>query len=71
MIEKITKEFFDIALHEFNKEENRSKFIDLVIEPTICYITDRMYPYIFITATIFILILILLLLMLVMILKKK
>jgi hypothetical protein len=70
MIEKITREIIDKILHEFNREHNKEKIYNLIIEPFIYLILDKMYPYIFITATVFILILLLLVVIITIMLKK-
>ena len=70
MIEKFTKEIIDKILHELNKEENKEKIYNLVIEPLMYFIIDKLYPYIFITATIFFLILLLLVIIITIMLKK-
>ena len=71
MIEKFTKEIIDKILHELNKEENKEKIYNLVIEPLMYFMIDKLYPYIFITATIFFLILLLLVIIITIMLKKS
>lgn len=71
VIKKLTTEIIDKIIVEFKKEENRNKINTYIIDPTIYYILDRLYPYIFITATIFILIFIITIMTLLLTFKKK
>ncbi len=54
MINKITTNVFEIILKEIKKTENQTKIKTFILDPAICYILDKIYPYIFITCTIFI-----------------
>lgn len=70
MIGKITNEIIQIVLEECKKDENKQQIKTYIIDPLICYILDRLYPYIFLTATVFILILLLVIASLFFIIKK-
>ncbi len=71
MIGKLTNDIIHIVLEECKKEDNKEQIKTYIIDPLICYILDRIYPYIFITATIFILILLLVVASLFFIIKKN
>ena len=71
VIKKLTAELIDKIIIEFKKEENKNKINTYIIDPTIYYILDRLYPYIFITATIFILIFIITIMTLLLTFKKN
>lgn len=71
MIGKLTNDVIQIVLEECKKEDNKQQIKTYIIDPLICYILDRIYPYIFITATIFILILLLVVATLFFIIKKN
>lgn len=71
MIGKLTNDIIHIVLEECKKEDNKEQIKTYIIDPLICYILDRIYPYIFITATIFILILLLVVATLFFIIKKN
>lgn len=71
MLGKLTTEIVEKMVSEFNKPENRKKLEDEIIDPLICYILDRLYPYIFMTAAVFILLLLIAILILVMVMRNK
>ena len=57
MLGKLTSEIIQKIVFELKKEENQEQLKTYIIDPIICYILDRLYPYIFVTSAIFILIL--------------
>lgn len=70
MLGKFTNELIQKIIFEFKKEENQEQLKAHIIDPIICYILDRLYPYIFITSAIFILLLLIVLSILFLIIKK-
>jgi len=60
-INKMFKEVIDICVCEFNKEDNRKKIEDNILEPVIEYILDKIKPYILITSIFLITIILLIL----------
>lgn len=71
MINKFTKDIVNKVVEEFNQDGNREHLEKNVIDPIVCYILNRLYPYIFITAIIFVVLLILAILILIILLRKK
>ena len=71
MIGKFTSDIIQKFIFEFKKEENQDQLKTHIIEPIICYILDRLYPYIFITSAIFILLLLIALSILFLIIKSN
>lgn len=71
MIGKITDEIINALIMEFRKEENQEKIKGQVIDPMVCYILDKCYPYLIISSIIFILTFLLAVMILVMILYKN
>lgn len=71
MFGKITNELIDNLIFEFKKEKNQTQLKTHIIDPIICYILDRLYPYIFITASIFIILLFIVLSILFLIVKNN
>lgn len=59
MIDKFTNELLHKIVNAVKKEKNQELLKIHVVDPAICYIFDRVYPYIFISSVIFILILLL------------
>jgi hypothetical protein len=70
MISKLTSEIIDKCIIEFNKNENKKKIFDNLIDPTVIYILDKLYPYIVVTCTILIIIIVILIISLFYIIKK-
>lgn len=70
MFGKLTNEILEHLIFEFKKEDNQEQLKTHVIDPIICYILDRMYPYIFVTCSVFILILLIALSILFLLLRK-
>ncbi len=71
MIGKITNELIQKIICEFKKENNQEQIKTQIIEPIICYIMDKMYPYIFITTAVFIILLLIALSILFLIIREK
>jgi len=71
MIGKFTSDIIHKLINEFKKDENQEQLKTHIIEPIVCYILDRLYPYIFITATVFILLLLIALSILLLIVKSN
>ena len=71
MLGKFTNELIQKFIFEFKKEENQEQLKAHIIDPIICYILDRLYPYIFITSAIFILLLLIALSILFLIIKSN
>ncbi len=71
MLGKFTNELIQKFILEFKKEENQEQLKTHIIDPIICYILDRLYPYIFVTSAIFILLLLIALSILFLIIKSN
>jgi hypothetical protein len=63
-LNELTNEIIENIINETNKPEVKDKIKSYLLEPCICYIIDKLYPYIIVTAIFFILILCLALLLL-------
>ena len=61
MISKLTQEIIDNCIIEFKKKDNKKKIFNNIIDPTIIYILNKFYPYIFTILIILFLIIIILL----------
>ena len=53
----ICNQFIDIILSEVSKKEIKEKLNTHLVEPSLTYLFEKMYPYIIVTSVIFILIL--------------
>lgn len=47
-LDTVIKDVIDMSLDEIKKEETLEKFKHHIIDPTMCYIMDKFYPYIII-----------------------
>ena len=71
MLGKLTSDIVEKLVVEFKKEKNRKKLEDNIVDPLVCYMLDRIYPYIFVTAIIFVLLLLIVVVILVILLRQK
>ncbi len=71
MLGKFTNDLIQKLIFEFKKDENQEQLKTHIIDPIICYILDRLYPYIFISAAIFIILLLIVLSILFLIIKQN
>ena len=69
-MEKIIDQGIDICIEEFQKEQNKQKFENDILNPIIKYIGERLWPYIM-YSVIFISILLLLLFYIIFIIRKN
>lgn len=53
MISKLTNDIIDKIVCEFNKEENKKKLFNNIIEPITQHMLDKIYPYILISCIMF------------------
>jgi hypothetical protein len=61
--DKLTSNLFETIIRECKKPDNQNKLKTYILDPSICYILDKIYPYIFITCAIFIIFIIIFLYM--------
>ena len=75
IVDKFTSDIFNQCLKQIEKEENKTKLQNHLIEPIILYISEsvinRIYPYFIFLNTLFILTFILVITILIMMLRKK
>ena len=57
MIKKLVKEILDEIMEDWENEENKKKVQERFLDPMICYIMDKLYPY-FIISTVIVFILV-------------
>ena len=70
MIDKFTQELLHKFVDEVKRKENQELLKTHVVDPAICYIFDRVYPYIFISSIVFVLILLLAIIILFILIKS-
>ena len=52
MFKKIIKEFAEEIIDDWNDESTKKKFQERVLDPIICYLIDKMYPYFIVSSSI-------------------
>lgn len=70
MLGPFTQELIEKLVFEFKREKNQEQIKTYIVDPIICYVLDRLYPYIFFTAIVFILLLLIMLSTLFLIIRK-
>lgn len=75
LVDKLTADIFNQCIRHFEKEENKTKLQDHIIEPIILYIsesvTQRIYPYFIFLNTLFMLTFFLVIAILIMMVMQK
>ena len=71
MIEQFTRELVEKFVAELNRDDNRKRLEREFIDPTVRYILDRCYPYIFATSAAFIILLLIVITILFMLVRKS
>lgn len=71
MIGKITSELIEHVSIELQKDDVKETIFSKIIDPIVCRITKKLYPYILVTIIVFILIILLMVLIVLNILKIK
>ena len=71
MISKLSKEVLDKCIIELQKEENKNKINENVVNPLIQTISDKLYPYMMTIFVMYILVLILIISILVLLILNK
>ena len=67
----ITNEILDYIILEIKKDKYKDKIKTYLLEPSICYIINKIYPYLIVTAIFFILILLITIIMLFLIIRSN
>jgi len=70
MINQLIQKIIQYFLIEIRKDENQDVFKTYVVDTTICYILEKLSPYIMIIFIIFILLLLLMICIIILLLKK-
>ena len=71
MIEKLTKQLIEKFICEFNKEDNKKKLNEEILNPIFKSFSDKIYPYISLLFIIYSLNLIIIIAILVLVIIKK
>lgn len=70
MIKKIINELIENFIGEFDNDNCKKKIQERVLDPIVCYLIDKMYPY-FIICTIIVFILVFLLTLILFLILKR
>ena len=70
MISKITNDIIEKFINEFNKEDNKKKIFNKLIEPITQHMLNKIYPYILISCILFSLTIIIFIITIIYVIKK-
>lgn len=70
MFKRIVKEFAEELMEDWDDEKTRKKIQERVLDPIICYLIDKMYPYFFVSSTVVFILLFLMIMILFLIIRK-
>lgn len=70
MINKLVKNTIDSILLEIKKEENQELLKTYVLDTSVCYILDKLFPYLVIICVIFLLLVLLMISILILLINK-
>ena len=70
MFKRLVKEFAEELMEDWDDEKNRKKIQERILDPIICYLIDKMYPYFLVSSTVVFILLFLMVMILFLILKK-
>ena len=52
MFKRLVKEFAEELMEDWDDEKTRKKIQERVLDPIICYLIDKMYPYFLVSSTV-------------------
>lgn len=70
MFKNLFKELVEELIEDWDDEENRKKIQERFLDPIICYLIDKMYPYFLVSSTVVFILLFLMIMILFLILRK-
>lgn len=70
MFKRIVKEFAEELMEDWDDEKTRKKIQERVLDPIICYLIDKMYPYFLVSSTVVFILLFLMIMILFLIIRK-
>lgn len=70
MFKRIIKELADELLEDWDNEESKKKIQERFLDPIICYLIDKMYPYFIVSSTVVFILLFLMFMILFLLLRK-
>jgi hypothetical protein len=70
MFKRLVKEFGEELMEDWDDEKTRKKIQERVLDPIICYLIDKMYPYFLVSSTVVFILLFLMVMILFLVLRK-
>jgi hypothetical protein len=70
MFKRLVKEFAEELMEDWDDEKTRKKIQERVLDPIICYLIDKMYPYFLVSSTVVFILLFLMVMILFLVLRK-
>jgi hypothetical protein len=70
MIRRFLEETFEDLIDECQRDGNQEKIKERVLDPLICYLMDKMYPYLLVSITVVVLLIALSIMILFLLLRR-
>jgi len=70
MFKRIIKELAEELLEDWDNEESRKKVQERFLDPIVCYLIDKMYPYFLVSSTVVFILVFLMVMILFLMLRK-
>jgi len=70
MFKRLIKELAEELLEDWDDEESRKKIQERFLDPIVCYLIDKMYPYFMVSSTVVFILFFLMVMILFLLLRK-
>lgn len=70
MFKRLVKEFAEELMEDWDDEKTRKKIQERFLDPIICYLIDKMYPYFLVSSTVVFILVFLMIMILFLLLRK-
>lgn len=70
MFKRIVKELAEELFEDWDNEESRKKVQERFLDPIVCYLIDKMYPYFLVSSTVVFILVFLMVMILFLLLRK-
>jgi hypothetical protein len=70
MFKRIIKELAEELIEDWDNEESRNKAQERFLDPIVCYLIDKMYPYFIVSSTVVFILVFLMVMILFLLLRK-
>ena len=71
MFKKLVKELAEELIQDWDNEESKKKIQERFLDPIVCYLIDKMYPYFLVSSTVVFILVFLMVMILFLMLRKS